>query len=225
MGSLTFNDIFKKSIISIQNSLNISILQVITVLLITLAISLFIFYIYKITFDGVVFSTSFATSLVTLSLITSVIIMTISSNVVLSLGMVGALSIVRFRAAIKEPKDITFQFWAIAIGIATGASLYAIAITASLFIGAVLIGMSRCKFSITTYLLIVKYNNSCKGEVVDIINNLSYSLKSKTCIGDYVEETFEIRKVKENTSFVELLSAIKGVESAILVKYNGDYAE
>lgn len=223
--ALSFQDVFKKSILSIQNTLNLSIFQILVILSITLAVSLFIFMIYKITFDGVVYSHSFSVSLVLLSLVTALIIMTISSNIVLSLGMVGALSIVRFRAAIKDPKDIVFQFWSISVGIATGASLYALAVVGSLFIGAVLIILAKTKFSMDTYLLIVKYDSTAKAEVLQILNTLNRSLKSKTCVGPYIEETFELKKVGENTSFVETLCQLEAVESAILVKYNGDYAQ
>lgn len=222
---LSFQDIIKNSVLQIQNGINISIVQILLILVITLVLSLFVMYIYRITFDGVVFSQSFSVSLVLLSLITALIIMTISSNIVLSLGMVGALSIVRFRAAIKDPKDIVFQFWTIAIGIATGASLYSIAIVGSLFIGAVLVILAKTKFNITTYLLILKYNKNSKEEIIKVLGNLKYSLKSKTVSGEYIEETIELKNVGENTSFVEILSDIEGVESAILVKYNGDYAE
>ena len=222
---LSFSDVFKKSVVSLQNSISISILQVLIVLLITFIIGLFIMYIYKITFEGVVYSYNFAVSLILLSLVTAIIILTISSNIVLSLGMVGALSIVRFRAAIKDPKDIVYQFWAISVGISCGASLFPIAIISSLFIGAILVILSKFKFTITTYLLIIKYETEAKREVLEVINKLESMVKSKTCSGIYIEETLEVKNIKDNTSFVEILNEIEGVESAILVKYNGDYSE
>lgn len=222
---LSFQDVIKNSVLQIQNGINISIIQMLLILVITLGLSLFVMYIYRITFDGVVYSQSFSVSLVLLSLVTALIIMTISSNIVLSLGMVGALSIVRFRAAIKDPKDIIFQFWTIAIGIATGASLYSIAIVGSLFIGAVLVILAKTKFNITTYLLILKYDKNSKEEIIKVLGKLNYSTKSKTVSAGLIEETIELKNVGENTSFVEILSEIQGVESAILVKYNGDYAE
>lgn len=223
--NLGFNDIIKKSILELQNFGDLSLVNILIGLFITLAVSLFIFYVYKITFQGVVYSHSFNTSLVLLSLITSLVIMTISSNIVLSLGMVGALSIVRFRAAIKDPKDIVFMFWAIAVGIASGAGIYSIAVGGSLFIGVVLIIMVRKKFHITTYLLIIKHNEGARKDVLPILNKLNYILKSKTAANGKTELTLELRKVGSNTSFVENLSNIDGVDSAILVKYNGDYAE
>lgn len=224
-GRLGIEDIFKKSILELQNFGDMSLINILIGLTITLCAALFIFYIYKITFQGVVYSHSFNTSLVLLSLITSLVIMTISSNIVLSLGMVGALSIVRFRAAIKDPNDIVFMFWAIAVGIASGAGIYTIAVGGSLFIGIVLVIMAHKKFNITTYLLIIKYNEDAKGNVLPILNKLKYVLKSKTAANGKTELTLELRKVGRNTSFVESLSSIDGVDSAILVKYNGDYAE
>lgn len=224
-GKLGLEDIIKKSILELENFANISLFNIIIGLFITLSVALFIFYIYKITFDGVVYSHSFNTSLVLLSLITSLVIMTISSNIVLSLGMVGALSIVRFRAAIKDPKDIVFMFWAIAAGIASGAGIYPIALGGSLFIGIVLIIMSKKKFEISTYLLIINYDEYAKKDILSILNKLKYILKSKTVANGKIELTLELRKVGENTSYVETLSNIEGVDSAILVKYNGDYAE
>lgn len=224
-GRLGIEDIFKKSILELQNFGDLSVVNILIGLSITLVVALFIFFIYKITFQGVVYSHSFNTSLVLLSLITSLVIMTISSNIVLSLGMVGALSIVRFRAAIKDPKDIVFMFWAIAVGIASGAGIYSVAVGGSLFIGIVLVIMIRRKFDFTTYLLIIKHDDVAKKNVLPILHKLNYTLKSKTASSGKTELTLELRKVGNNTSFVESLSNIDGVDSAILVKYNGDYAE
>lgn len=223
--ALSFQDVFKNSVLSLQNSINLSIFQMLLVLLVTLGISLFILYIYRLTFDGIVYSHSFTNSLVLLSLVTSLIIMTISSNIVLSLGMVGALSIVRFRAAIKDPKDIVFQFWSISVGIAVGASLYSVAIVSSLFIGVVMVILAKSKFNINTYLLIIKYDSEYKENVLKITSKVKSKVKSKTCTGSMIEETLELKNVGDNTSFVELLSQEQGVQSAVLVKYSGDYAE
>lgn len=224
-GALSFQDIFKKSILELQNYMDLSLVNVIIGLFLSLLVGLFIYSIYKITFKGVVYSHSFNTSLVLLTMITTLVIMTISSNIVLSLGMVGALSIVRFRAAIKDPRDIVYMFWAIAVGIASGAGIYTISIGGSLFIGIVLIIMARKKFDVTTYLLIVKYNEGAKQDVLTILNKLNYSLKSKTVAFGVTEATYELRKVRDNTSFVDNLAGIEGVENAVLVKYNGEYAE
>ncbi|MCG8542161.1 MAG: DUF4956 domain-containing protein [Clostridia bacterium] len=224
-GRLGLQDIFKEGIFELGNFQNLSLINILIGLCITLIVALFIFYIYKITFQGVIYSHGFNTSLVLLCLVTCLVIMTISSNIVLSLGMVGALSIVRFRAAIKDPKDIVFMFWAISAGIASGAGIYSIALGGSLFIGMVLMIMSRRKFQVTTYLLIIKYEENAKAAILPILNKLNYVLKSKTVSNGKTELTLELRKVGDNTSYVESLSQIDGVNSSILVKYNGDYAE
>ncbi len=222
---LVIEDFIKKSILELPNFSNLSLINVLIGLTISLLVALFIFVIYKVTFRGVVYSNSFNTSLVLLSMVTSLIIMTISSNIVLSLGMVGALSIVRFRAAIKDPKDVVFMFWAIAAGLAAGAGMYPLAVGGSFYIGIIMLLMARKKFSITTYLLIVKFDESARQDVLTILKKLKYALRSKSVVNGKTELTMELKKVGENTSFVDILSSIKGVENAVLVKYNGDYAE
>ena len=157
MNELGFTDVIKKSIISSDFSSTLSISDILFVLSITFLIGMFIFYIYKSTFQGVLYTASFNTSLVMVAMVTAVVIMTISSNIVLSLGMVGALSIVRFRTAIKDSMDIVFMFWAISVGIANGAGYFKISITASIVIGAVLFFMMKYKSSSQPYLLILSH--------------------------------------------------------------------
>lgn len=224
MNTLNFQDIIKKSILDLPNFAEMSMVNIILALFISLAVALFIFYIYKLTFQGVVYSHTFNTSLVLLCLITAMIIMTVSSNIVLSLGMVGALSIVRFRTAIKDPRDVVFMFWAISAGISSGAGIYSVAVGGSLFVGIVVIIMSRAKFNVPIYLLIVKYEEAAKQDVMYILSKLNYVLKSKTVVKGKTEMTVELRKTGDNTSYVDYLTSVEGVESAILVKYNGDYA-
>jgi len=220
-----FQDIFKKSFLEVGMMSDVSILTVIIGLSITFVISLFIYQVYKTTYKGVVYSQSFNLSLMMISMVTSLVIMTISSNVVLSLGMVGALSIVRFRAAIKDPKDVVFMFWAIAAGIASGARIYTIAIGGSAFIGVVILLMSYKSAVVSTYLLILKYKISAKESVLSTLKNQTYELKSKVVKNGVIEMTLELTRVGDNTSYVEAISEMDGVESAILVKYNGDYTE
>lgn len=135
--ALTFNDIFKSSFLEQVDSF--APLDMVIALALAFALGLFILLIYRKTFSGVMYSASFGLSLMALTLITTLVIMAVTSNVVLSLGMVGALSIVRFRAAIKEPMDIAFLFWAIAAGIVLGAGLLPLAVFGSLFIGVILL--------------------------------------------------------------------------------------
>ncbi len=222
---MTFQDIFKQSFLEMANYGEISYVNVLLTLFITLIIAIFVMQIYKLTYDSVVYQPTFSTSLLLISLVTAMIIMTISSNVVLSLGMVGALSIVRFRAAIKEPKDIAFMFWSIGVGISTGAALYSLAAISSLFIGLVLWVLKFQKTVIRRYILVIKYQDTASEEVNKLLDLLAYELKSKVVSEKITELTLELKKVGKNTSFVNDLSAIEGVNNAMLVHYSGEYVE
>jgi hypothetical protein len=223
--ALNFNDIIKKSVIQSSFLGNFSIFDIVSVIFVSLVVSLFMFFIYKKTYGGNVYSHRFNTSLVLMALITSVIIMTISSNLVLSLGMVGALSIVRFRTAVKEPLDIVFMFWAIAIGITTGAKLYALSAISSLLIGLVLVVLLRYKNTNNVFLLIVHYISSAHENVISELNKTDYKLKSKTISHGLIELTLEIKLVGIGTEFLDEIAEIDGVSNVSLVNYNGEFAQ
>jgi len=193
-------------------------------LFITLAVGMFIFYVYKSTFQGVLYTQSFNVALVMISLVTSLVIMTISSNLILSLGMVGALSIVRFRTAIKDPMDIVFMFWAIAVGIANGAAYFKISITGSIFIAISLLILSRYKVKHNPYLLVINYEGTAHEAIEDYLtkNFKRLTLKSNTITKDNSELAVEIR-FDNNPRYIKELSNISGVKSAVLISYNGDY--
>jgi uncharacterized membrane protein YhiD involved in acid resistance len=157
------------------------------------------------------------------SLVTALIIMTISSNLILSLGMVGALSIVRFRTAVKDSMDIVYMFWAISVGIANGAGYFKISLIGSLFIAAVLIVLSRYRESSNPYLLIINYNQSGEEPLKDHMKKIgSYKLKSKTVTPENTELTIEIRTDNDH-QIVSDIQKINGVKDCVLVSYNGDY--
>ena len=183
--------------------------------------------VYKKTFKGVMYSASFGVSLLSMTLVTTLIIMAISSNVILSLGMVGALSIVRFRSAIKEPIDIAFLFWAISIGIVLGAGLIPLAVFGSLFIGIIMLIFVNKKSNDNPYLLVIKCtdDNSEKEALNYLSSNVKkYLVKSKTvAAASGVELTVEIRLKDMSTKFVNEISRIAGVNHAVLVSYNGEY--
>jgi uncharacterized membrane protein YhiD involved in acid resistance len=160
-----------------------------------------------------------------MTMITALIIMTISTNIVLSLGMVGALSIVRFRTAVKDPLDIVYMFWSISAGIATGAKLYPVALIGSLTVGLALLWLSRRKVREQPYLLIIRHSEIAIADVRSQLRKLNYTLKSKTVRKDYIEMTIEIRLRDDNTAFVNVLSAIEGVNDVSLINYTGDYAQ
>lgn len=223
--NLNFNDLFKKSILLLDSFTNISYIDVLIGLIISFLIGMFIYLIYQKSFRGVVYSFNYNVSFVLMTMITTLIIMTISTNIVLSLGMVGALSIVRFRTAVKDPLDIVYMFWAISVGIATGAKQYPLALIGSLAIGLTLLWLCKKKIKEQPYLLIIRHLEEATDGVKLQLHKLQYRLKSKTVRKDFTEMTIEIRLRDDNTSFVNALSAIEGVVDVALINYSGDYAQ
>ena len=216
---MSFQDIFKSSFL--ENVTEFSLLDTCIGLAVALLVGLFIFMIYKKTLTGVLYSDGFALTLVGLSLVTTLVIMAVTSNVVLSLGMVGALSIVRFRTAIKEPVEIVFLFWSLAVGIVIGAGMIPLAI-----IGVILLLFANRKIRKQPYILVV----SCKDEAAEqrITEILAkaveyYTVKSKTVNAAGIEFTAELRTKDAETAFVNRITELEGVGNATLVSYNGEY--
>lgn len=221
---MTFNDLFKSSFL--ENISSFSALDMAIAMGLAFILGIFIFSVYKKTYTGVMYSAGFGVSLLGLTLITTLIILAVASNIILSLGMVGALSIVRFRTAIKEPLDIVFLFWSIAAGIVLGAGLLPLAILGSLFIGIILVVFVNRKSVDSPYILIVGSENEQQED--DILNHIKqsvqrYSIKSKTVSDSGMEIAFEVRLKESSTKFVGQIKSIPGVKSAALVSYNGDY--
>ena len=220
---MTFNDIFKSNFLDSVQSF--SLLDTALALVVALALGLFIFLIYKKTFQGVLYSSTFGVSLVGLTLVTTLVILAVTSNVVLSLGMVGALSIVRFRTAIKDPLDIVYLFWALAAGIVTGAGQFPMAIVGSAVIGVVLLLFVNRKVNDHPYLLIVTCaDDRAESEAFAALGSQKRVVKSKTVSADGIEVTAELRLPDAGTTdFVNRVAAVPGVRSAVLVSYNGEY--
>ena len=218
---MTFNDIFKSSFL--ESVASFSLVDTVLALFVALALGLFIALIYQKTFRGVLYSPGFAVSLVGMCMITTLVILAVTSNVVLSLGMVGALSIVRFRAAIKEPLDIVYLFWAMAAGIVTGAGLFPMAIVGSAIIGVVLVIFVNRKQSFDPYLLILNCESGESEQTALAAIGQKYVVKSKTVGPEGIEVTAEVRLPEMTTAFVNRIVAQAGVRSAVLVSYNGDY--
>ncbi len=221
---MTFNDIFKSSFL--ENISSVSILDMAVALLLAFGIGLFIFFVYKKTYQGVMYSSSFGTTLIALTMITTVVILAVTSNVVLSLGMVGALSIVRFRTAIKEPLDIAFLFWSIAVGIVLAAGMIPLALVGSIVIGAILLVFVNKKAHYNPYIVVISCTDSLtEKKVLDFLNGNVQKcvIKSKTATQGLIELNLEVRLVNENTDFINVLCNIPGVNSAVLVSYNGEY--
>ena len=221
---MTFNDIFKSNFLA--NVTAVTPLDMALTIVLAFCIGLFIFFVYKKTFAGVMYSSSFGVTLVALTMITSITILAVTSNVVLSLGMVGALSIVRFRTAIKEPLDIAFLFWAIAAGIVLAAGLIPLAVFGSIFIGVILLVFTNRKSHVNPYILVVRCDSKeSESNATQYIgqNTNKMVIKSKSVQKGNIELNYEVRLKNEDTSFINSLSELNGVSSAVLVSYNGDY--
>ena len=221
---MTFSDIFKSSFL--ENVAAVSVLDMVLAMALAFAIGLFIFMIYKKTYAGVMYSSSFGVTLVALTMITTLVILAVTSNVVLSLGMVGALSIVRFRAAIKEPMDIAFLFWSIAVGIVLAAGMIPLAVFGSILIGVILLVFANRKAEADPFILVLSLAGQdaekAAGEYLKE-NTKRLAVKSKTVRKDHIEINYEVRLKDEDTSFVNTLTDMPGVASAVLVSFNGEY--
>ena len=221
---MTFSDIFKSSFL--ENVTAISIFDMILTIILSFGIGLFIFLVYKKTYRGVMYSAGFGTTLIALTMITSTVILAVTSNVVLSLGMVGALSIVRFRTAIKDPLDIAFLFWSIAAGIILAAGMIPLAIIGSVCIGIILLVFVNKKSNTHPYMVVLSCtDHDAEVKAKDFLakNVTKSTIKSKSAVKGAIELNIEIRLKEDDTDFINILSEMPGVNSAVIVSYNGDY--
>lgn len=221
---MTFNDIFKSSFL--DNVAAVSVLDMVLALGLAFCLGLFIFLVYKKTYQGVMYSSSFGVTLVALTMITTLTILAVTSNVVLSLGMVGALSIVRFRTAIKEPLDIAFLFWSIAAGIVLAAGMLPLAVIGSVLIGVILLVFVNRKSHSNPYIVVLQCDGSESEKAATAFltqNSLRCVVKSKSAQRGSVEVNLEVRLRDDHTDFINALAQMQGVSSAVLVSYNGDY--
>ena len=221
---MSFTDMIKKSVVA-EFTGTISVDKILLSLLVAFIIGVYIVYVYKKTYSGVIYSKSFSLCIILLTLVTSMIIRTISSNLALSLGMVGALSIVRFRTAIKEPTDTAFMFWGITAGIMAGAGLYLVAIIASVCIGLLyFVGYSMGFKASHQFLFIIKYEVESNKVVLDKLKKLpKIKLKSKSLVKNTVELTFEIELKDDDTKVLDDFKDIDGVISASVISYQNDF--
>ena len=225
MGNLAnFTDIFEQWFLDAAKC-GVNFETIIKAILSAFICGMILYFVYRKFYKGVIYSNNFNILLVMLSLITSFIVLTISSNVVLSLVMVGALSIVRFRTAVKDPLDIGFVFWSVAVGITCGAGLYEMALLCTVLISLVYIALVQVKSNTRVFLLMLKYDNDANEHVQGVLQMLKYSLKNKTGIHGKTELTMEIKSKNDNSTYVTILSNIEGVHSATLVEYTGDFGE
>ena len=221
---MNFNDIFKSSFL--ENVSSISVLDMLLTIVLSFGIGLFIFLIYKKTYRGVMYSAGFGTTLIALTMITSIVILAVTSNVVLSLGMVGALSIVRFRTAIKDPLDIAFLFWSIGAGIILAAGMIPLAIIGSVCIGLILLVFVNQKSHTHPYMVVlncVNHDAEVKAKEFLAKHVTRTTVKSKSAVKGAIEMNIEVRLKEDDTDFINILSEMPGVNSAVIVSYNGDY--
>lgn len=221
---MSFKDIFKSSFL--ENITSVSILDMAIAIILAFGLGMFIFLVHKKTYNGVMYSSSFGVTLIALTMITTVVILAVTSNVVLSLGMVGALSIVRFRTAIKEPLDIAFLFWSIAVGIILAAGMIPLAVVGSVIIGVILLVFVNKKSHLNPYIVVFRCkNHNAETKAKSYIESQTERciVKSKSAQKNEIELNMEIRLKNDNTDFINKLADMDGIESAVLVSYNGDY--
>ncbi len=222
---MSTQDVIKNSVLdNFALAADLPIQSVLVTLVLSFVCGLVIYWIYKRTFSGVMFSKNFAASLIMITMVTAMIIMPITINVGLALGAVGALSIVRFRTAVKEPMDTIFMFWGIATGLTLGARQYAVAGLGVLVIAALMLVLSMFKFKKDRpYLLILSFTSEAKTEVQNALRKLPQgNLKSKTVSGGLIELTIEMSVRESDFAVVETIAAIEGVNDASLISYAGD---
>lgn len=220
----TFSDIFKKSFLE-GSATQISIPGILLVLGLSLFVAGYIYIVYKKCYIGVIYSHNFNVAIAMMTIISAMIIATISSNITLSLGMVGALSIVRFRTAIKDPIDLIFLFWAVAAGITVGARLWVMVLLGNLCIGLAFMFMTKLKRKDVIYLLVISYDDEAFPAVNAVLQTFKSVLRSKISRNGLTEMTVEIIMSDENTQFTEKLTAIPQVHSVSLVTYSGEFAQ
>ena len=217
---MSISDLIKNKFV--EEFTAISVGTLLTTLLLSFALGLFVLVIYRVTYGGVSFSKSFALSLVMLSMVTALAILTVRSNVVLSLGMVGALSIVRFRTAIKDPMDTVFMFWSIVIGIITGAGYITVAILAALLLGALFLALNLLSGKLHTNSYLVRYTPEGESAVRSKLGTLGkYKLKSRTMNLAETELVVEAKLSQKQMDSLEALLDNEGVSDVNIVSYNG----
>ena len=216
---MSVQDFIKKSILQSDNYATQSPFRIVIVLLLALLIGAFIYKVYQRFFTGVIYSRSFAMTLVGMTLLTSMVTLAISSNIVISLGMVGALSIVRYRTAVKDPMDLLYLFWAITSGITVGAGMYVLAVVTSL-----VIVFSRLQETGKVYIAVVHYDGEHTGDkVIQELGRIKHFIKSETMRKDSVEMAIEVFVKNNDLTFVENIKSIEGVKDLTLIQYNGEY--
>lgn len=221
---MSIKDILKKSFLESGVFVEYNLRQAVAVLLIALVMGILIYLVYRKFYTGVIYSQTFAMTLVGMTLLTCMVTQAISTNVVISLGMVGALSIVRFRTAIKDPLDLLYVFWAITTGITVGAKMYALCLAAALVMFIMIFLFTARQTDSRIYIIVLHYTGEAAGdEALRCLGRMKYTIKSKTMRKNKTEMAVELFCKKNDTHFMENILAVDGVEDATLIQYNGEY--
>lgn len=220
---MSFSDVFKNKFLN--QFTTTSPMEYVMALLFAIAVGLVIYFVYKKTYNGVAYSRNFNMTLILMTLITTIIIFTITANPVLSLGMVGALSIIRFRTVVKDPVDLMYLFWSISMGIIIGAKQYTFALICAVIVSVFCVIMSKVKDKDQLYLVIIRYEASATEQIDKAIDEVKGKIRNRTASKSGIETIIEVRSDAIDSHFVETVTALEGVESAVLVNYNGEYAE
>lgn len=224
---MSAKDIIKKTVLESFSAEALSqydVPRLLMAMLIALAMGCVIFIIYRRFYTGVVYSRSFGVTLVGMTVLTCMVTLAISTNIVISLGMVGALSIVRFRTAIKDPLDLLYLFWAITTGITVGAGLYVLSLCAAAIMLLLVLLFQRRRNDKRVYIVVIHYDTDAAGDdIVRAFGRMHYYIKSKTLRAQTAEMAVEVFCRPNDVGFMERLRAVSGVQDVTLVQYNGEY--
>ncbi|MDD3277263.1 MAG: DUF4956 domain-containing protein [Lachnospiraceae bacterium] len=225
---MSTSDVIKKSFLEAfggnQTLTAGTVATIILSMIVALLMGMFIYFIYRKMFAGILFSRSFATTLVGMTVLTCMVTLAISTNVVISLGMVGALSIVRYRTAVKDPMDLLYLFWAITTGITAGAGMYILTMVAAVVLVFVIYFLNYRQQNSKIYILVVHYTGDEAGDgVLKTLGKIRYNLKSKTLHNTQTEMAVEVAPRGQDTFFAEKIREIEGVQDVSLIQYNGEY--
>lgn len=223
---MSFRDLINQDILDLYNAQSIRIEMLAFNIIIVFLLSLVILFVYKRSYQTTVYNRSFAISIPITAMVTSMVIMTVASNVILSLGMVGALSIVRFRTALKNPFDTVFIFWAIGIGITIGAGLVMVASVATALISLAIFGLIKVELFISSYFLLIRATDmNQEQKILEEVKNIytKYTLRNKTIRDNHIDLTLEVRSKEEKTLLINKIKDIESVQSVVIMSHQGDY--
>lgn len=221
---MSVKDVIKNSFLSNDSFTKTDVEQIVVSLIAALLLGLFIYLVYRVFYAGVIYSKSFAVTIVGMTVLTCMVTLAISTNVVISLGMVGALSIVRFRTAIKDPLDLLYLFWAITAGITAGAQMYLLAVSSSIIMLVVIIIFYSRSSSKIVYVAVIHYTGDDTGDkILQELGKIKYCIKSKTLRGQETEMALEVSVRKNDLFFEEKIRNLENVKDITLIQYNGEY--